>query len=355
MSTLPESKADTRVDGTALSESRDTTALQCAATLLIANSHLEKFYPWSWMAADGLLGNSLFFLLSGYGLMCSAQRTSRSFADYYWRRVLRIYPLLVIVVLIFEIGFNSAWKTWNAGDYIRHLIYPTQYGYITQIMAFYIAFYFICRFCSRRGLLTSLACSAVPFAWLYLNDVFTGVETLQLGVRSPALWWVFFFQMMLIGALLATPGNRRPPVASPRAWVVLALLLLAYIGCKFAMVKGWVIPGVALPAARFYVVLLLLTATSLWLAFHLGTSQGFLQLLQQGIWGRRFIALVGGLTLEIYLTHVFLVSSHTLQQVIFPLNVLVFFVIAVVIAWLTGKGGGFLRELLAGSSRSRSD
>lgn len=98
-------------DATSEQGNRDTTALQCAASLLIANSHLEAFYPRPWMAADGLPGNSLFFLLSGYGLMRSAKRQDRSFGEYYSRRILRIYPALLLVVLVFQVASGMAWKS----------------------------------------------------------------------------------------------------------------------------------------------------------------------------------------------------------------------------------------------------
>lgn len=35
-------------------------------------------------------------------------------------------------------------------DYLRHIIYPSQYGYVTQIMVFYVLFYLICRIRSPR-------------------------------------------------------------------------------------------------------------------------------------------------------------------------------------------------------------
>ena len=46
----------------------DTTALRVLAIVLIANSHLEDLYPFRPLAADGLIGNSLFFMLSGLGI-----------------------------------------------------------------------------------------------------------------------------------------------------------------------------------------------------------------------------------------------------------------------------------------------
>src|SRR6266436_2591637 len=89
---------------------KNTLLLQAAAAVLIANSHLEGLYPKSWMAADGFIGNSMFFLLSGYGISLSLKSKPQSFPSYYWRRILRIYPTVWIVQVIFYFLLQSRWK-----------------------------------------------------------------------------------------------------------------------------------------------------------------------------------------------------------------------------------------------------
>src|SRR4051794_35650129 len=76
----------------------DTTLLRAAAALLVANSHLEAYYSPAWLAGDGLLGNSLFFLLAGYGLAMSHAENQRSFSVWFLRRMARMYPALWLVV-----------------------------------------------------------------------------------------------------------------------------------------------------------------------------------------------------------------------------------------------------------------
>jgi peptidoglycan/LPS O-acetylase OafA/YrhL len=104
---------------------RDTVILQCLAALLIANSHLEGLYPRSWMAADGLIGNSLFFFLSGFGLMKSGQKSNRSFLNYYLRRIARIYPALWLVMFLFPLVMEGSWRDWGVADYLHRFVYLT--------------------------------------------------------------------------------------------------------------------------------------------------------------------------------------------------------------------------------------
>ena len=40
--------------------------IKCLAVALIINSHLDPIYPHSALATGGALGNSLFFIASGY-------------------------------------------------------------------------------------------------------------------------------------------------------------------------------------------------------------------------------------------------------------------------------------------------
>ena len=78
----------------------DTTALRVLAIVLIANSHLEDLYPFRQLAADGLIGNSLFFMLSGLGIALSPRTGNSGFFEWYRRRLSRIYPGLWLTLCL---------------------------------------------------------------------------------------------------------------------------------------------------------------------------------------------------------------------------------------------------------------
>src|SRR5689334_8868152 len=120
-----------------------TQLLLCVAALLITNSHLEKFYPSPLFAGDGLIGNAIFFLVAGIGITLSATAHRRSFPEYYWRRIKRIYPTVILVVSIFAVLIEQEWRSWSWADWLRAYLYPTPWAFIAQIMAFYIPFYFL--------------------------------------------------------------------------------------------------------------------------------------------------------------------------------------------------------------------
>src|SRR4051812_20962631 len=77
----------------------DTTLLRAFSALLVANSHLEAFYSPTWLAGDGLLGNSLFFLMAGYGLARSGAANRPVFSSWFLRRLIRLYPAMWLVII----------------------------------------------------------------------------------------------------------------------------------------------------------------------------------------------------------------------------------------------------------------
>ncbi|MGN1183217.1 MAG: acyltransferase family protein [Faecalibacillus sp.] len=112
--------------------------LKTIATLLITNAHYESIYPISIIANGGLLGDVIFFFVSGFCLY----NIKGNFIQWYKKRLLRIYPTVLICVFIYIIG-----GYWNFDGSLREFIclfiYPTKYHFISSIVFLYIIYYFI--------------------------------------------------------------------------------------------------------------------------------------------------------------------------------------------------------------------
>ena len=88
----------------------------CVACGLIVNSHLEQYWPRAMFAVDGLLGNSFFYLLSGFGIGASLFRRPQGFGTFLIRRLVRIYPAVIVAVLLFGgILVGHAWTDCRHG------------------------------------------------------------------------------------------------------------------------------------------------------------------------------------------------------------------------------------------------
>lgn len=110
--------------------------LRCLATALITNTHFNNVWPSESLAVGGLLGDVLFFMISGY---CLVDSKSKNFFNWYVKRILRIYPAIILMT-----GFNIAIGYFSmAGKSVFSVfVYPTLYVFVGAIMLLYIPFYF---------------------------------------------------------------------------------------------------------------------------------------------------------------------------------------------------------------------
>ncbi|MFM7290292.1 MAG: hypothetical protein ACKO6B_03555, partial [Planctomycetia bacterium] len=142
----------------------DTSLVLCLACGLIVNSHLERFWPRSYLAFDGLLGNSLFYLLSGFGIGSSLSTRSQRFGPYLARRLARIYPAVFVTGLVFlaiagghkHVNVDGG-SPWTAHDLFRQFVWPTPFTYVRNVIAIYVIGYCVALPRSARFLGASVA------------------------------------------------------------------------------------------------------------------------------------------------------------------------------------------------------
>lgn len=298
---------------------------------LILNSHLENFYPHRWMAADGMLGNTLFFWASGFGIWSSLQSKRQGAAPFLGRRMLRIYPKTVIVILVF-LALSTEWRPQHGlEDLASLLIWPTPYTYIRMIVPFYAALWVVDRL-GPWALAASTAAAAAVYGYVFLTHLGDGAQahSLVLGQLPDLLWWAYFWMATALGAAMAG----LPVVSRPTPWRLagLGLLVIGYLGLKLAMVvtqghMGW------FPLLHVAVLLACIGA-----ALTLCAPDTVRWVMRQPVIGP-FLALSANLTLEIYLVHAPLAGVRGLYSLPFPLNI-------VLVAGLTLLGAVALNLLV---------
>lgn len=88
------------------------TVLKALAACLITNSHYEGIYPLSIFANGGLLGDVLFFSVSGFCLY----NIPKKFLPWYGKRIFRIYPAVwMITILYLLLGFYDFSRGGGSG------------------------------------------------------------------------------------------------------------------------------------------------------------------------------------------------------------------------------------------------
>jgi peptidoglycan/LPS O-acetylase OafA/YrhL len=308
--------------------------LLCVACGLIVNSHLEQFWPRSFLAADGLLGNSLFYLMSGFGIGSSLLSRPQRFIPFLARRLVRIYPAVIITVLLF-IGLASgrAYATvnglppWTLDEAFRAIIWPTPFTYVRNIIAIYVFGYIVALPRSRPILYAGFATAIGVFLSSCIRDSATlgPVARLSLGSVPTSVYDSFDTALFLGGMIVA--GSRT--AALRHVWLTAALtavLCIVYFALKYLMVAQGI-------AAGSYPMLFLLVAAVSYLAIRVLSAPAIIQPLRRVQWLTWIVDLVAGLTLEIYVLHQTLISTFPgLTTIQFPFNIVLLVLISVAAA-----------------------
>lgn len=313
----------------------DTRFLLFLAVLLVVNSHLEDYYPRPYLAGDGLIGYAIFFFVSGLGLALSAKRGMRSFPHYFYRRVLRIYPTVWLVVVP-EAIVTGALFAFSARELVWHFVYPTNNTFVGPIMIDYALLYFALLPRNPRvlaGIIVALAVPAVVI-WIKVGHLGSGIYQDPLGIY---LATIAYFEAMLLGAYA---GFRLPERLGTfgRDAVLFFVTLGAYVALKLSFIGGH--------HKSLYPVLYLLTFVMLYWLVRIACSTGL-----QGLLGRArplafLVNLLGTCSLEAYFVHALIVVHWKAfaTALPFPLNL--------VALWVLVIPGSFLLERVASWART---
>ncbi|MCR5837110.1 MAG: acyltransferase [Lachnospiraceae bacterium] len=168
--------------------------LRAIAAIFITNSHYAGIWPISRMALGGMIGNCLYFFVSGFCLY----NIKEKFPKWYAKRIIRIYPSLWIASIgLFLVGSFSA---DSPIAFFYCLIYPTWYHFIASIMFLYIAFYLFI-YCHKKWKIDIRMIMALVFL-SFIVFYMTRFERNILQIEDVEQRYVrfHFMEVMLMGA-----------------------------------------------------------------------------------------------------------------------------------------------------------
>ena len=299
----------------------DTSLPMALATLLIVNSHLESFYPRPWLAGDGLLGNYLFFLLSGLR-MAASRGIQDDFLSFFKARVLRIYPAVWLAALC------VVWVTglpFSIQTLLHAFVWPTDFTYVALIMPFYAAYYWMYRI--EEKIDPARWCMFLALFWVVAVR-FTRTPMNAFSDVPQIVHVTDYFLVFMLGVLFQRSVRARGLSVSALPFL---LSLLAYFGVKIAVMK------MALFSQYWLVHLLGVSAACS--TFHfLGRSKWNVL---QGV-PKQLVGFIADHSLEIYITHSTLIQVLELHRMAFPLNIITLCALTVICAWPLRKVTSFL-------------
>ena len=280
--------------------------LRVLAAILITNSHYGQIWPVAELAAGGLIGNILFFAISGFCLY----QIKENFVKYYYKRIVRIYPLVVVFTLFTILIGDFTINDFN--DIVRFFIYPTNYIFIVWLMVAYALFYIVAYLSKKYSKFMEITFVSLIVAWLLTYLIFVDKNFYHIdNVNEPFILFLYFISM-LMGALFR---KHQTKVEKGKLYLYIILLpisLLIYFGSKIVFSKvSKVAPLQILNQISILIVLYLIFALFTLLESKLKTLPNKLN---------KIIKFFSGLTLHIYVVQ--FVVIRRLQHLTFPLNLI---------------------------------
>lgn len=292
------------------------TFLRALAAILITNSHYNGVYPIEILASGGLLGDVLFFALSGFVLV----NVRGSFVKWYQKRLIRIYPSIWIITLVYIImGFY----TFDGWSVIEYFLYPTYYHFIASIVVLYIPYYLIARNNSLRNRIPLIMVVILIFQFViyqyFYNKTYYHIDV----VREPMIRFLFF-QSMLLGLYFRIYHSKYVNRKKVSNWVLLLLSLIVYFATKLAFVKIEEI-------SQFQIVSQIALFIVLYYIFKCFASIDD-KLVKMSYIIRTGVAFVAKITLQIYAVQYAIIPIF--EDILFPFNWIVITSLIIISAYI---------------------
>lgn len=279
------------------------TVLRALAACLITNAHYTGVYPTDLIANGGLIGDILFFAVSGYCLY----NIKTNFFKWYGKRLWRVYPPVLIATVVFMCFGAYSLTEQNA---FWWYVYPTYYHFVASIIVLYIPYYFIMYFDALKKHLP-LVMSVIALAWIcvYLfayDKSYYHIDT----VREPMIRFLFL-ESMLLGAWFRQNDKQLRNQFKARYLVATGVVFVLYFASKLLFSKRQ-----SLAPYQFLNQVIILVL----LYFLFRTFAGLDSFLEKmPVWLKKVIGFISAHTLEIYVVQYVLIAKlRPIHH--FPLN-----------------------------------
>ena len=300
--------------------------LRVLAAICITNSHFANVWPISGIASGGMLGDVLFFAISGYCLYHSDFRFC-DFGRWYVKRIKRIYITVILIAFLICCfnGFPATVKGW-----IQTFIYPTQYHFVASIMVLYIVYYIWMNLLKRWRVQVWISGMAFAVCVICVYVLMFDTSWYHIDVVEDHFIRFLFFASMLLGAYFREAENKAKKIIDNSVWKTGILCIVSVI--------IYFVVRLAVPKFELYTVQFLTWAAILfalyWIFRWAESLEPLLLKLPDKV--NRILAFFAGITLQIYLVQYPIIEMF--ETIVFPINLLiitgVIIVAAVAVYWV---------------------
>lgn len=314
----------------------DTQFIRALGILLITNSHLYGYYPIPELATGGAIGNSIFFCLSGFGIYLSQQKKDRPFSEWLTGRVSRIYPSIWLVLIFIRLPILIFSGDMNADyilTFIGHFLNPTHW-FIRVLIIYYILAFAFLKPDHKRKILSVL----VAMGCIYFLIYFSWMDLSSWLVEDHSIKIIHYFMIFLFGIYLASINEKIKYTGIHNYLVVLLILIISY-GHKYLMARGMLFEFQFIQQVAMYPMLyyLLKICRAPWLLSILKKPNGISYIAQ----------FLSEHTLEIYIIQETILRPVQKANLLFPLNMIAFIILAIIFSIMVNKGATMMRARIS--------
>jgi hypothetical protein len=298
------------------------TVMRVFAIFAISNSHLRELHHYQFLATGGILGNTVFFFISVFGITLGLLKTPEIMSSWYQRRLYRIYePLFILTFIFIAIGYRHI---GNVYDVIRLFAFPFEYWFVPAIAIFYILAYPFVKYGEKPVFIAAFIVIVVVYLILYIK--FVDFEKWSVEDHIPVKS-TYYFLVMLVGIYIARFHQSFVP--SGRGFVRFSICTFIFLVFLFA-VQRWRLFQIQAFAEFFALV----WTMSFYLMLRNERNMEWIKSKTVVANGIRFVSTI---TLQMYLLGEFIFSQDILKAVIYPLNIMLFFVALIAAAWVLSQ------------------
>lgn len=303
--------------------------MKAFAAILITNSHYGSIWPISALACGGLLGDVIYFAISGFCLY----NIKDSLGIWYKKRINRIYPTVWIVSgLAVLIGYL---QITGIESIIQYFVYPTYYHFVSSIMILYVLYYLVIQISKKYKItLKGLICGTIGIYFAVYIFVYDK-SYYHIDVVEEKMILFVFFAAMLLGAWFREKIQSDNNKLNKRTICYTGVLLVVYFASKLVFSRFQILSVIQIFNTLFLLVLL-------YFLLKVSVSVEWDKIFQDTVI-EQIIKFIAKITLEIYLVQ-YLVF-YLVPELIFPINIIVvtggIIGLAAVVNWLITK----LREV----------
>lgn len=302
------------------------TFLRALAACIITNAHYTGIYPTDIIANGGLIGDVLFFAVSGYCLYNVKYDLSLSgFVRWYGKRLWRVYPPVLIITAVYMMAGAYSLKEHGA---FWWYVYPTNYHFVASIITLYIPFFFIAKIPALRERITTVmivvAGVYLLIYWTVYDRSYYHIDT----VREPMIRFLFM-ESMLLGAWFRRNDKELRNMFKPIHLCLAIVSFAIYFAGKILFSR---MESIAAWQVMNQVTLFVL------LCFLFRTFCGIDGKLEDmPIYLKEIIVFISGMTLEIYIVQYVIIDYIRAKNIFFPANWLILTASIIIAAFILHK------------------